>query len=132
MSDTSPQDTRKLVSMGWLPDDAGQWTLNGGAAYPAATALGIAEALERQPKPVLPAPTIMTWLNHLSGTLAGTAGTGILTGIAAAILSNPPPEVGLSPTALTWMKWGLAVVGAVLVGGQIPKSMNAVKDKEKQ
>ena len=127
----SPSDTRRLVAMGWLPDDQGLWSLNGAVPCTAAVALVVADVLDKMPKKSTNEQA-SKWWNHLSGTLLGTTGTGILTGIAAALIANPPPEMGLTPTAVTWMKWGLGVAGVVLLGTQVPRSINAVKDPPKE
>jgi hypothetical protein len=122
----SAADARKLISYGWTVNDAGLWSNGVTDPCDVQVALKVAETLAKVPRPPV---QVANWWTHLAGSLPGTAGMGLLTGIAAAIVANPPPEMGLTPTAITWVKWGLAIAGAVLVGGQIPSSMKAVSSR---
>lgn len=123
---TSASDARRLIAAGWNVDDAGLCSTAGVAPCEAPVALRVAEALARAP--VAPAkPAASSWWTHLASSMPGTAGVGILSAIATYLVANPPPEAGLSPQASEWLKWALALLGAVLLGVQVPKSMAASK-----
>lgn len=123
---TSAADARRLIAAGWNVDDAGLWSTAGMTPCEAPVALRVAEALAKVPAaPVGPAAS--SWWTHLASSMPGTAGVGILSAIATYLVANPPPEAGLSPQASEWLKWALALVGATLLGVQVPKSMAAAK-----
>jgi len=124
---TSAATARKLIDAGWFPvDDTGLWaTKDITDPVPADVALRVAETLAKAQKIVAAPPT--NWWTHLAGTLPGTAGMSILTAVVAAVVANPPPTAGLSPVAVEWLKWALPVIGMVLLGTQVPKSIKAAK-----
>ena len=122
---TSAASARKLIALGWSPvDDTGLWsTPDLTEPCPADVALRVAETLAKAKKTL---PVAQNWWTHLAGSLPGTAGMGILAGLLAAVVVNPPPTAGLSPTAVTWLQWALPLLATVLLGSQVPKSVKAV------
>jgi hypothetical protein len=120
---TSPANARELILLGWNVDNAGLWSNGVVEPCEVQVALKVARTLAKVPRQPLQAAN---WWTHLAGSMPGTAGLSLLTGVVTAIVANPPPEMGLSPTAVVWLKWLLPVVGAALLGLQLPKSLKAV------
>lgn len=121
MVDIDPKKAHELIDAGWNVTDSGEWT-NGATTLPIDTALGVARTVGKsKPKPF--------W-EHFSSGLAGTSAVAILCSIITAVVANPPPEMALSPTTNTWLKWFLPILGASLAGVQVKKSMTAVKDTQ--
>lgn len=121
---TSAAVARKLILLGWTPvDDTGLWTTTD-LTEPCTSevALRVAETLAKA-KHVQAAPN---WWTHLAGSLPGTAGMSLLSSVLAAIIVNPPPEMGLPPVVVEWLKWLLPLLGTVLLGTQVPRSLKAV------
>lgn len=118
----TPAQARKLILAGWSPLDDGLWALGSGPPCQADAALTVADFLAKS-GPVCKGSV----LTHISSSFQGTAVIGLGMGFVATIVANPPPSLGLSPTTVTWVQWGVGILATVLLGTQVPASMKAVK-----